>query len=235
MLSTEDTTKRPKNITDVYSGVKKNSADRRENDFYPTPPLPVWILGKYTKIPKKVIEPCAGVGNVSIQLVRMGHEVLSYDLVEHPGPLIDGIITGVDATTLEPPEDVGEWGLITNPPYHQSLPAKLAEKSITDGYGYTGFLVRLTYLEGIKRRRDIFSKTPPTHMIFFSDRINFSERKLGTEPIEYDDQAGGMISYSWLVWDRKHPNWGTKNTECHWVSLKEEYPEWLEHYEETRT
>lgn len=214
-----------KNLTSVYSGVLKNDPERRENDFYPTPPLPVWILGKYTDIPKRVVEPCGGVGNISIELIRQNHDVTTYDLYEHDGPLVEGIITGKDVMSLPPPDDDEEIALVTNPPYHKNLPQLIAEKGITE-YTYTALLVRITYLEGMKRKRAIFDKMPPTQMLFFSDRINFNPRVVGKEPVEENENIGGMLSYVWMVWDKRHPNWTTKNTECHWVSLKDEYPEW---------
>ena len=47
------------NLTDIYTGVKKDDANRRQNDFYPTPPLATFVLGKYCKPPKNIVEPCA--------------------------------------------------------------------------------------------------------------------------------------------------------------------------------
>jgi len=202
------------NLTDIYTGVKKADPNRRKNDFYPTPPLATFILGKYCPPPKNVVEPCAGRGNISKQLQRMGHSVKSYDLNSYDNPLVD-IETGVDAMELQAPEF---HGVVTNPPYHKDLPRKLAEKWIPE-YEYTAMFLRITFLEG-KKRKKLFTKHKPSSIIFLSDRVKFSADHI--EPIEKTDQIGGMIAYMWIVWDH-HPSVCTK---LQWVSLEDNYDEW---------
>ena len=72
-----------KTIFDVYSKVKKNDPDRNENDLYPTPPLATYILHKYIDLPHNIVEPTAGRGNISIELIRNGYNVQSFDLFEY--------------------------------------------------------------------------------------------------------------------------------------------------------
>ena len=116
------------NLTDIYTGVKKDDANRRQNDFYPTPPLATFVLGKYCKPPKNIVEPCAGRGNISKQLQRMGHSVTSYDLNSYDNCLTE-VHTPYDAMELQPQF---ADGVVTNPPYHKDLPRKLAEKFISE-------------------------------------------------------------------------------------------------------
>lgn len=205
------------NLTDIYVGVNKNDPNRKKNDFYPTPPLATYILCKYCSPPKNVIEPCAGRGNISKQLERMGHTVKSYDLNEYDNTLTS-INTSYDALKLEKQFDFN--AVVTNPPYHKDLPRKLAEKWVEE-YDYTAMFVRLTFLEG-KKRKKLFTNYPPSDIIVLSDRIRFADSE--SEPIERKDQIGGMIAYMWIVWDKKHPPGLTK---MRWVSLDEEYPDFL--------
>lgn len=209
-----------KNLKDIYVGVKKNSEDRRDNDFYPTPPLCTYILCKYGNVPHSVIEPCAGRGNISIELERNGHEVVSRDLFAYENSLVE-IKTGCDVFTSADPSI---QGLVTNPPYEKNLPARILEYGINN-FTYTALFVRLTFLEGQKRFK-IFTKNPPTKIIIFSDRVRFGE--YDHEPVEENEQIGGMICYAWVIFSKLAP---PGETQVKWVMMKDEYAEWREKYD----
>jgi hypothetical protein len=213
-----------KNLKDIYVGVKKDNPDRNINDLYPTAPIATYILQKYVDLPKNVIEPCAGRGNISIELIRNGFNVKSYDLYKYD-PCLCPIETGVDILSL--PKQEGYDALITNPPYHKDLPRKITEKGISE-YDVTALFVRLTFLEG-KKRKKIFTNNNPSDIIILSDRIRFWTDLL--EPIEKKDQIGGMIAYCWVVFDKRRQK---DTTKMHWVMLEDEYDEWRKHYEETK-
>ena len=166
-----------KNLTDIYVGVKFNDPNRNENDLYPTPPLATYILQKYVDLPKKIVEPCAGRGNISIELLRHGFDVMSFDLHQYDD-ILCSITTGVNVLDLQKPE--GYEALVTNPPYHKDLPRKIAEKGVAE-YDVTALFVRLTFLEG-KKRKKLFTNNPPSDIIFLSDRIKFNNSLI--EPIE---------------------------------------------------
>ena len=210
-----------KNLTDIYVGVKQNDPNRKQNDFYPTPPLATYILCKYVKPPTYLVEPCAGRGNISIELERNGHRVASYDLNEYDNSLVE-IETGIDAMELKTSDPF--TGVVSNPPYHKDLPRKLAEKW-TSEYDYTAMFLRLTFLEG-KKRNKLFTNNPPSDIIFLSDRIRFDSNHI--EPVEKQDQIGGMIAYMWIVWDKRK---AFENTKLHWVLLEDEYDEWSESFD----
>ena len=212
------------NLTDIYVGVKKNDPNRTANDFYPTPPLATYILCKYGNVPHKVIEPCAGRGHISSELLRNGHDVISYDLNVYPDSLVD-INTPYDA--LELPKDKDVKGVITNPPYHKNLPHKLAEKW-TEEYDYTAMFLRLTFLEG-KKRNKLFTNNPPSDIIYLSDRVKFDSKIL--EPVDKTEQIGGMIAYMWIIWDKKAKH---KYTRCQWAMLEDEYNEWKLNYDKRK-
>jgi len=209
-----------KSLTDIYVGVKKNDPNRNKNDLYPTPPLATFILAKYANLPKNIVEPCAGLGNISIELTRNGHNVKSYDLNKYDEKLCD-IETGHDVLELVKPE--GYNALVTNPPYHKDLPRKIAEKGVAE-YDLTALFVRLTFFEG-KKRNKLFTSNPPSDIIFLSDRIKFDSNLL--EPINKSDQLGGMIAYMWVVWDKKAKH---QHTRMRWATLEDEYDEWFDNF-----
>lgn len=216
--------KKTNNLLDIYSGVKKNNPDRRENDLYETAPIATWILHKYGNVPKTVVEPCAGRGSIAIELERCGHDVLAFDLNKYENNHFAPIITGQDVLSLEKPK--GFEAFITNPPYFKDLPRKIAEKGIAE-YDYTALFIRLTFFEGMRRNK-LFTKTPPSDILFLSDRINFKQNLI-KEPIDMKDQIGGMIAYCWVIWNKKVTH---ENTRCRWILLKNEYNEWRKHYDQ---
>lgn len=212
------------NLKDIYVGVNKKDKSRRKNDFYPTPPLATYVLHKYINLPEVIVEPCAGRGNISIELLRHGYDVRSYDLYEYENSLCE-IETGKDFMSL--PAITEAKGLVTNPPYHQDLPRKIAEKAIKE-YEFVAMFVRLTFLEG-KKRNKLFTNHPPSDIIFMSDRVKFGTDYI--EPINRNDQIGGMIAYCWVIWNNEALH---KNTRCKWVLLDDEYDEWLKYYEDKK-
>lgn len=212
------------NLKDIYVGVKKDDENRNENDLYPTPPIATYILQKYVDLPKNIVEPCAGRGNISIELIRNGFNVSSFDMHDYEDKLCP-IQVGQDVLDL--PKQQGYNALITNPPYFQDLPRKIALKGLQD-YDVTALFVRLTYLEG-KKRNKLFTKYRPSDIIFLSDRIRFGAGY--PEAINRNEQLGGMISYIWIVWDKRKDN---SSTNLRWVLLEDEYDEWRQNYEKTK-
>jgi hypothetical protein len=172
-------------------------------------------------MPKDIIEPCAGRGNISIELIRNGFNVRSFDLHEYPDKLCH---INVDHDVLTLPKQAGYNGLVTNPPYFKDLPRKIAEKALSE-YDFTALFVRLTFLEG-KKRQKLFFKNPPSTILFLSDRIRFGSGY--PEAINKHEQLGGMIAYCWVVWDKTVES---TRTELKWILLEDEYDEWRLKYE----
>jgi hypothetical protein len=217
-----------RNLTDIYVGVNKADENRNKNDLYPTPPLATYALIKTLghNMPDQILEPCAGRGHIAAELRRHGYDVTATDLHKYDD-LVSEVISGHDATIMQPmsPDTVG---VITNPPYHKDLPRVLTEKWLNEEYRFIAMFVRLTFLEG-KKRKKLFTKYPPSHIIFLSDRVNFGPvGLLPTEPVEKKDQIGGMIAYAWVIFEK---NTSHDNTKCHWVMLDDLYDEWRNHYD----
>lgn len=213
-----------KTLRDVYVGVDKTNPERHTGDFYPTPPLATFILAEKMgeRMPGIIIEPCAGRGHISAELIRSGRQVVSYDLNTYDDCLVP-VHSPVDATTLGMHGHL--YGIVTNPPYHKNLPHILSKKFITE-YDFVAMFVRLTFLEG-KRRKKLFTEHPPSDIIIFSDRVRFAT--MVDEPVEMKDQIGGMICYIWVVWSKD--NLLTKETKTHWVLAEDYYDVWRSNYE----
>ena len=209
-------------LLDTYSKVNKSDEDRRENDFYPSPPLSVYsLIKKYPDIPKRILEPCSGCGDISYELARNGFLVTSTDLHKYDNTYVN-VQSGVDYMTQ--PKLQGVDGVITNPPYHKDLAFRMLEKSVKD-YDFTAFLLRITFLEG-KRRHDFFKENPPTKVLVFSDRLGFSKDR--SLDFFMNRQNKGMICYAFFIWDS---NSKVKN-EVDWVLASDYYQEWKDSLDE---
>ena len=66
-------------------------------------------------------------------------------------------------------------------------------------------LLRLAFLEGVNRANTIFTRTPPSRVWVFSERITFY-------PQGVDPKGSGTTAYAWFVWDKEAPN----GTELKW-------------------
>lgn len=175
--------------------INKNSDKRKVNDFYPTAPIATLSLLKEYKVPNSLWEPAAGKGHISKELIRNGHTVFSSDLHAYEDSLVT-IETGVDFLTA-PRKEVD--GIITNPPFKNNLPQKFIEHGLEE-YSFVAMFSRLTFLESA-RRYELFTTHPPTEVLVFSQRIQCDE--IYFEPKE--KQIGGMVAYSWIIWDKTKP------------------------------
>jgi adenine-specific DNA methylase len=131
-----------------------NHADheRERNDYYATEPAAVEWLCKLETFNHKVLEPSCGAGHISEVLKAHGYEVESRDLVDR------GYGTQADFLSIDNQEWDGD--IITNPPY--SFAQEFVEKAlriIPDGHKVAMFL-KITFLEG-KKRKFLFRNTPP--------------------------------------------------------------------------
>lgn len=196
----------------AYSGAKKNSPDRKENDFYPTPPVATFALMRKFFIPYEVHEPAAGRGHISHELQREGlHRVVSTDLYAYENTLVP----------VQTPHDFLELkqriatGLVTNPPFKNDLPEKFIRHAIDLNYEFIAIFARLTLMESIRRYR-LFQEHPPTDVLVLSGRVNCDDQYFP------DKQLGGMVAYAWYVWS----NNVKKPTQLRWVNIQEMWEEW---------
>lgn len=136
--------KKPMDSVKIVGG----HGDRRERDFYPTPPDCTEALLNYLGVrPKplgKAWECAAGDGHISRVLRRYGYEVIESD-----------IQTGTDFLTADLPHGA-EW-IITNPPFN------LAEAFIRKALSFNvpvALLLKSQFWHS-KKRYPLFCSAPP--------------------------------------------------------------------------
>ena len=64
-------------------------------------------------------------------------------------------------------------GIVTNPPYRLAL--EFVQRALSDGSTYSAFLLRLNWLESM-RRKSFFEANPPSRLHIFSRRLPMSNR-----------------------------------------------------------
>jgi len=169
------------------------SQKRNENDFYPTPSYATEALMNRELFNQKIWEPACGDGAISKVLEDRGHMAVSTDLIDYGfgQPNVDFLME----QNLLAPE------IITNPPF--SLAHEFAEKAIDLGVNKLALLVRLQFLEGIKRG-EFFSVHPPATVWVFSKRLSFN--------VDGKFKSGGVMAFAWFVWKRN-----IKETQVKWI------------------
>ena len=179
-------------IREVEGGVMDQTAariigfnprgDRQKDDYYSTPAPTTQALLRVEKFIGQIWEPCCGEGHIAEVLIDAGHDVAASDLVDRGYGE-----SGIDALFEYPAVS----NIITNPPYKNAL--EFAE-IFTDIAGKVALLLKLNFLEGVKRQ-EFFLRKPPVRVHVFSQR-----QALMKNGMSYNGR-GGMMALAWFVWE----------------------------------
>jgi len=157
--------------------------DREENDFYPTPESATVALLEKQSFEGDIWECACGDGAISKVLLQHGYKVYSSDLIDRGYG-----VTNQDFLN----SDLKADNIVTNPPFNLAaeftLQAfKLARKKVV-------MLSKISYLEGIKRREQIFSQNKLEKVLVFSRRIPFKKKSSNST-------ASGLMAFGWFIYD----------------------------------
>jgi len=182
------------NLNGSYKPALKRFADLSGPDFFPTPRWATFALMDNEIFRGDVWECACGDGAMSKVLEISNKNIRSSDLFDRGYGEI-----GKDFTKATKSAE----NIITNPPYN------CAEEFVASGLKVAkrkfALLLRLAFLEGANRANTIFSKSPPSRVWVFSERITFYPS--GVEP-----KGSGTTAYAWFVWDKD----ANTNSELHW-------------------
>ena len=169
-------------------------------DFFPTPPWATRALTAHV-LPRAgwsgrlgiVREPCAGLRHMADVLAESG-TVFPSDAHAIPCEAEIGDVQIADFLrgSLFPPAD---W-VVTNPPFR--LAEAMAHRALGLATCGVALLLRLQWLEGVGRWRDLFCKTPPTLVAPFTERVPMCEGG-------WDPDLSSATAYAWFVWMRGDP------------------------------
>jgi predicted RNA methylase len=170
---------------DLQLTAGNNKRNRRELDFYPTPPEATIALMDFLKLEKQTIWECAcGNNAMSDVLESYGHNVISTD-----------INSGIDFLKAHRECDA----IITNPPFNVS--AEFIQKATKEA-DVVAFLLKSQYWHA-KKRSSLFDELPPSYVLPLTWRPDFlyQERKEG------EKKGSPTMEVAWSVWIK-----GDKNT-----------------------
>jgi hypothetical protein len=182
------------NSTSIYAthGASNHSdSERAELDYYATDPETVEKLLKTESFDHCILEPACGGCHISKVLIDHGFDVVSNDIVSRGSEFQ----TGVEYFLKFNPKPRNSRDIITNPPY--KFAAEFAEHAldISQESVKVAMFLKLTFLEGTKRKR-LFDKYPPKKIYVFRNRVDCW--KNGIKP----DKPSKAVCYAWFVWEK---------------------------------
>lgn len=171
-------------------------------DDFPTPPWATRALCEWLKNSQSRTldmfscrEPAANRGHMVAPLREYFASVDAADVHDYGAgfPVSDYLFGPL-------PERV-DW-TITNPPF--KLAEQFIQRALDSSRQGVAVIVRAAFLEGIGRFERLYSKSPPSHVLQFTERVVMHKGRLAPE-------GSTATAYAWLVW------MGGQHTQLGWI------------------
>lgn len=159
-------------------------------DDFPTPPWATRALCEHLAergmlaVRNTCREPAANRGHMVAPLREWFYEVIASDVHDY------GVGYPVDDYLFGPPPPMVDW-TVTNPPFR--LAEQFIERALATSRVGVAMIVRAAFLEGVGRFERLFSRTPPSHVLQFAERVVMHKGRLAPE-------GSTATAYAWLVW-----------------------------------
>ena len=165
-----------------------HTAQREKNDYYATDPQAMRELLKYETFQLNIWEPACGEGNLSKVLKEYGHNVYSTDLIDR----------GYQDEQIDFLNTKNRWfgDIITNPPFKYTTEFVLNSLAAVDTGAKVAMFLKINYLSGKKRYKEIYSKCPPYRVYVFCGRMACSKNN---DPKGYKN---GAMDFVWMIWEK---------------------------------
>ena len=174
-------------------GASNHTDKERESlDFYATDSIAIDKLLTVERPNISIWEICAGNGHLAQRLKDYGYAVTTSDIVQRDYPLdfVEDFFTHKEKFTGD---------ILTNPAYNKAKEFVLHALDLVNDGNKVYMFLKLTFLEGKSRYKDLFSKYPPKVIYVFSERVmcakngDFEGMKAG---------GGSAVAYAWFVWQK---------------------------------
>lgn len=185
------------NQNSVYKtlGASNHTDKERQNeDYYATDPIAIDKLLTVEKPNERIWEPACGGGHLAERLKGKGYRVRSTDIVDrgYCDEIVDFLSVSPNITDLT-------YDILTNPPYKYAMEFVLKALELLQPGCKCYMFLKLTFLEGKGRYKDLFSKYPPKKVLVFSERVLCAKNA----DFEGMKQGGGSaVAYAWFVWEK---------------------------------
>lgn len=181
-----------KNSVFTTLGASNHSLTEREtNDYYATDPKAIDALVGVYDLPKKIWECACGEGHLAKRLTELGYEVEATDLIDR-GYGQGGVdfLGELDAHGCD--------CILTNPPYKYATEFILHAMRLLPMGGVCAMFLKTAFLEGRRRRDELYRVMPPRYIFQFSERMvcapNGDFKKM--------EKVGSAVAYAWFVWEK---------------------------------
>lgn len=186
-----DWTNQSNSVYICNGATKKPIVQREAHDYYATDPKALELLLDVETFSPYIWEPACGGGHLSETLKSHGYNVRSSDIIDRGYPDTE-ILDFLKADRSD-----CDWlrDIITNPPYKYAQ--EFVEKSLelSDTGGKVAMFLKLTFLEGQKRKL-LFESQPPKTVYVSSSRLKCG---YGGDMGRY---KGSAVAYAWYVWEK---------------------------------
>ena len=164
--------------------------ERASNDYYATPPLATQELLKAEYFPKSngnIWEVACGELAITKVLEENDYIVKSSDIINRCGNEVIDFL-----------EYKNKWygHIITNPPFALATEFVLKALDVIPNGNKIAMFLRIQFLEGVRRRKEIFDKYPPI-------RIHVSTKNLRcAKNGDFKNATGNASTYAWFIWEK---------------------------------
>lgn len=180
--------------TKSHSIVGFRPEGRPKDDFYPTPPIGTKGLLDNESFDGAIWECASGDGSMSRVIEEYGYPVISTDLFPR------GYGTQLDFLTST---ELLADNIVTNPPFIHAIP--FLTHALELGAKKVALLNKTVFLEGIERSTYLETTTLKRVLVF--------KRRLKMTRNGEEIKGGGMISFSWFIWERGY----TGSPQISWI------------------
>lgn len=172
----------------------KRDVSKSYSDLYTTPKIALDALCEVVDFDKTktYFEPCKGLGNISSYMKD------NLDITMKTNELFGYSSSDFTEDYLQPRKKVAsQWDydvIVTNPPY------RIAQSFVQEGFKYAKVqyhLLRLNFLEGKARKKELYSQKHLKRVFLFSYRISCAKG------VEEEPQANA-VAYCWMEFDRDY-------------------------------
>ena len=172
----------------------KREVSKSYSDLYTTPQEAMDALCKHVTFDKSLtyFEPCKGIGNISDYMKT------KLDIHMETNELFGYSESDFTEDYLKPRKKVSDgWDydvIVTNPPY------RIAQEFVQEGFKYAKVqyhLLRLNFLEGKRRKQELYSQQHLKRVFLFSYRISCAKG------VQEEPQANA-VAYAWFEFDRDY-------------------------------
>lgn len=181
--------------------------DREQDDYYATDPKAIDALIKSEKLNNRIWECACGAGHLSERLIEKGYFVYSSDIKDRGYKRLNALKDFLEAERA--PYDA-KYDIVTNPPYKYAKEFVLKSLELLPEGCKCCMFLKIQFLEGKTRYKELYSKFSPKTVHVFSERI-ICAKNADFEGVRAG--GGSAVAYAWYIWQKGYKG----ETKIKWI------------------